>query len=1832
MRLRWVFVPLLFAACFLPLLSALAATRSSSLTIPLTFERNEGQAPSPYAYLSRHQGVQALFGRDGADFLVSVRGGNRTLHMRFLHAGDGVQPQARNPLPGHDNYFIGNNPRRWRTGIPTYGEITYPSLYPGIDLLFYGGRGGSALEHDFIVAPGADPGTIRFRLLGADAVRLAPDGNLEVTVAGRQLLFDAPVAWQGTPAPQNVVKAAFRIEPDGAIGFSVPQWDHSRPLTIDPVLVWATYLDGTGSDSIAAIATDSSGNVYVTGTTSSADFPTAAAEQATIAGSQDAFIAKLDPTGHTLLYSTYLGGSNGNQGFSIAVDSNGNVAVSGTSMSQDFPQAGKLSSSITTYTVTYNFIASLTPDGSQLRYSGFIGSSPGSFDDYDPRQNLVAFDSQGNAYLSGLTQQDYPWTSGSFGAPPAAYPANPTMFITKVEDDGTIAWAADVPATSSSEPGSLGIVMGGMAVDSTGAVVVGGTADATLPVTSGVVGPAFPNNAAALYASAGYVLKLNPQGSALMFSTYLPGTDSVQGLTLDSSGNVYASGETLEANLPTAANAYQPSIGQSSTCDCTNGFVLKLSSDGTKALAATYFNGAQASGTASGPATILRDIALDPAGNVAVDGLTGATNLPLVDPLISTFSLSGLPVEDDTLLVARFSSDLSTLQFSSFLNPPDYAASGSAMTTDPQGHILVAGNTESKQFPTTAGAFQPTAPAPPNSYSVLNYQFLASIDTATAAPSLCFDTTAVSFGTILVNTETNATVNITNCGNAALTLTALTSSISFVTATSNCTGVTPNSVCQIQLTYAPTALGSTSGSLSIAGNMGISPQEVWFSGTAGAPLVSLPASISFPNLLVGQTGAEAGLGIYNQGNGPFILTSAGVTGDFSIVSNSCTSPVGPDGSCEIIMNFSPAGSGTRNGTLTLNDNLTTPTQSIPLTGDGLTSAPVPGISSIPAVPQQTSGTGQITVYGTNFFPNSTINWNGSSLATTYEGPDTLVASVPVADLQQVGEASITVSTPAPGGGTSGAAVATIYGALPNITVLNDVYDPATQLLYATVSSTSGNDADSLVAIDPVAMAVVATLLTGNQPDALAISSDNSLLYVGLDGSQSVAQLSLPSGATNFTVKVPGGSDSFLDQYGMMASALAVVPGQPHTWLVGLCYINVGPCGAGVAIFDDSVQRTNEGAGDQLTVNSFAFVNDPTVVYSTEFNQSPANISSYSINSSGITQTATTPFLPAEGGAPLASDGKLLYVANGQVINPSTLNLMFTYPEGGTAFAVDAANRRLFFSGYGAPYYYYGLDLTAVDQSTQAMIGAIQFPVYGEPSDVKRFGTKGIVINNQSGGLIFLQSSLATAPVPSQLVSASPASLAFPLQAVNSTSTGQMLTLTNGGSTTVSVTGISAAGGYAETNTCGSTLAAGASCSISVTFTPTASGDQTGQITITDTGNPATLIVPLDGSGQATLSASATPSTLTFPATVIGTTAAAQAVTLSNTGSEALTISSIGVTGNFTETNNCGASLAPSGSCAISVTFAPMASGPLQGTLTVTDNATAGPQSVNLNGTGATSLTYAAGVSPASLTFAAQAQNTTSSAQTVTLSNTGTGTLTINGIAASGSFAETNTCGSSLAPSASCDIAVTFTPTTTGSSDGTLTITDNAPGSPQTVNLSGNGVTPLSIGAASGGSTSASVSPGQTATYQLSLTGQAGFSGSVSLSCSGAPAEATCSVTPGSVNLTSAGSANFSVSVTTTAASSAALARNSRMRFAGIGLLSLLLLPLCSGVRRRLSGLWLVLALMAAVSFGMVGCGGGGSGGTGGGGSSGTPSGTYTLTVAANSGNTSVQQSLTLVVQ
>ena len=500
---------------------------------------------------------------------------------------------------------------------------------------------------------------------------------------------------------------------------------------------------------------------------------------------------------------------------------------------------------------------------------------------------------------------------------------------------------------------------------------------------------------------------------------------------------------------------------------------------------------------------------------------------------------------------------------------------------------------------------------------------------------------------------------------------------------------------------------------------------------------------------------------------------------------------------------------------------------------------------------------------------------------------------------------------------------------------------------------------------------------------------------------------------------------------------------------------------------------------------------------------------------------------------------------------------------------------------------------------------------------------------------------------------SPTALAFGSVNVGTSTSSKSATLSNPSKQPLSVASISITGAnggdFVQTNTCGTSVAAGANCTIDVTFTPTAAGARSAKIVVSD--SVATHSVDLTGTGAAGApQASLSASSLTFGSQAVGTSSAAQTITLTNGGNASLSVSSIAITGtnttDFTETDNCGSNVAAGASCTINVTFKPTASGSRTVSLTIADNAANSPQSVSLTGTGVTPAPQAS-LSSAALTFGSQGVGTSSAAKTVTLTNQGNASLSIASIAFTGTnatdFTGTDNCGSNVAAGASCTINVTFKPTAGGSRTAFLTIGDSAANSPQSVNLTGT-ATDFSVAAAQGGSTSATVTAGQAASYSLQLTGT-GAAQSVSLICTGAPQGAVCTV-PATVSLTPGTPAAVNVGITTTAKGVLIFApRTFRVPNPGnptpvlwtflLTMLSWVLVRKQSRARGSRAG-WATrlaiaapLLLLALTVAAMSGCTGQPSKTPV---PNGTPTGTYTLTLTGTSNGVSRTTQLTLTVQ
>ena len=395
--------------------------------LPLCFEANQGQTDTSVKFLSRGSGYTLFLTSDEAVFSlyeasantppvrsqerrrpVVMSTNNTVLRMKFVDANPTAKVIGSEELAGKSNYFIGNDPKRWLTGVPTYAKVKYEGVYSGIDLLYHGNP--QQLEYDFVVAPGADPRRIQLDVLGAKRISRGQNGDLVFHLRQGEVRWHKPVVYQEKGHTRQEIGVQYAIAGANRVGFEFAKYDARRPLYIDPLL-YSTYLGGSGADNGSGIAVDSAGNAYVTGATSSANFPTQGPVQPMFAGGRsDAFVAKINATGSALIYSTYLGGGGDDSGSGIALDTEGNAYVSGWTTSTNFPTLNALQSAYGGGDYDA-FVTQINASGSALVYSTYLGGSGIDLG------SGIAVDSAGNAYVVGTTaSSDFPTTPNAFQA------------------------------------------------------------------------------------------------------------------------------------------------------------------------------------------------------------------------------------------------------------------------------------------------------------------------------------------------------------------------------------------------------------------------------------------------------------------------------------------------------------------------------------------------------------------------------------------------------------------------------------------------------------------------------------------------------------------------------------------------------------------------------------------------------------------------------------------------------------------------------------------------------------------------------------------------------------------------------------------------------------------------------------------------------------------------------------------------------------------------------------------------------------------------------------------------------------------------------------------------------------------------------------------------------------------------------------------------------------------------------------------------------------------------------------------------------------------------
>jgi len=717
------------------------------------------------------------------------------------------------------------------------------------------------------------------------------------------------------------IDGRYVLKPDGVVTFEIAPYDRALPLVIDPILSYSTFLGGSDMDYANGIAVDASGNAYVTGYTASTDFPLVNPAQGSPGGGAcsedgvdtvpcfDAFVSKLNSTGTALVYSTYLGGSNEDYGAAIAVDASGDAYVAGYTYSTDFPVQNALQPQNAGGWDA--FVTELSADGASLIYSTYWG---GSLDDVGTG---IAVDSGGNAYLSGYTDStDFPVSSGAFQANFGGGTHN--AFVVRFNRGG-----AQV-GYSTYLGGSGDDYAYAAAVDTLGdAYVAGATNSTDFPTASALQ----PNFAGGLCGTApntfpcydAFVCKLNPAGSALIFSTYLGGTGSDYGyaIALDASSNAYVTGYTTSKNFPTTPGAFEQTYGGSYDV-----FVSKLNGAGSTLDYSTYLGG---SGT-----QVAYGIAVDSNGSAYLTGYNYGGNFPTANPEQAQnagYYDAFVSVLDPTG---------SFLSFSTYLGggQDDF---GRGIALDPSGNVYVAGATFSTDFPTTAGSFQSTYVGGPYDAFVTMYK-------APVLPLVSLSPSSYDFGNQAVGATSSAeTITLANDGNAALTISSIAVSGDFSQTNTCGSSVAANSACTISVTFAPTAAGSRTGSITIADNASPATQTVNLSGTGAAPAVSLsPTSLTFSSQAVGTSSSPQTLTLNNTGNAGLTISSIAVSGDFS-QTNTCSSSVAANSACTISVTFKPTTTGTRSGTVTITDNVNPGIQTASLSGTGA----VPGASVSP---------------------------------------------------------------------------------------------------------------------------------------------------------------------------------------------------------------------------------------------------------------------------------------------------------------------------------------------------------------------------------------------------------------------------------------------------------------------------------------------------------------------------------------------------------------------------------------------------------------------------------------------------------------------------------------------------------------------------------------------------------------------------------------------------------------------------------------------------------------------------------------------------------------------
>ncbi len=934
-------------------------------TLPLTFEANQGQTSSQVKFLSRGKGYTAFLTAGSMVLSLRPSGGlktnnsgtsaittpaqfsaSTTLQFRLLGAAKAPVVVGEDPQPGRINYFFGKDPTKWHTNVPTYAKVRYKNVYPGIDLVYYANH--RQLEYDFEILPEANPAQIQFEIQGANQIDLDKEGNLVLKTSGVELHFQCPAIYQKSNSQRLPVDGGYVVTDSSHVAFRVAHYDSTKPLVIDPVLVYSTYLGGSGNDQPSGIAVDSAGSVYIAGYTDSPDFPLATLGSLPT-GTDHVFIAKLDPSGSNLVYADYLGGGGPDYGSALVLDGANEVWVTGQTASSDFPVVKPYQASQPGY--NNGFLTKISADGSSLLYSTYLGGNG-----WDQPYG-VSLDSSGNIYVAGDTSSaNFPVVNANQAtvSPNQGGLYGLYGFLTKFSPDGSslvystyLGGSSNVVQTcgqSACWPAPFSLIYG-VAVDANGsAYVTGNTNTYNFPVTQGAY---LTTDSAPLNTMIGFVSKFTSSGN-LDYSTYFYGSSGAStemaGIAVDSTGSAYVTG-------------YAPSDGtfpitSTSICDpgvylggCGTAFVTKFDPTGTSLLYSTFlglYNFAYP-----------QAIALDGKNDAYVSCLTSGGSFEMANGIEPYAG-------GNDLLVAEIDPSATTELFATFLGGTgDEYPFG--LTLDAQGSLYVAGQTLSSDFPVTSAGFQ-ESPGGNSDAFVLKIE-------PQSAPAFSASSFLLQYPAQLAGqTGQPQTTLLRNMGSAPLTISSATVSGDFAETDDCGTSVPAAGSCTLSVTFTPTAAGPRTGSVLIQDDAAGSPHTINLTGTGlGVPAVTLtPTGLTFSNQLVGTSSSPQTITLSSSGTAGLNLSSLQVSGDFA-QTNNCPATLAPGANCSVDITFIPSAIGSRSGALTITDNAAGSPQSVALSGTGSGSGVValtPTTLTFPSTPMGVSSAAK-TVMLTN---------------------------------------------------------------------------------------------------------------------------------------------------------------------------------------------------------------------------------------------------------------------------------------------------------------------------------------------------------------------------------------------------------------------------------------------------------------------------------------------------------------------------------------------------------------------------------------------------------------------------------------------------------------------------------------------------------------------------------------------------------------------------------------------------------------------------------------------------------------------------------------------------